>query len=79
MTTETIKHNGTTLTLAQEPYLDVVCVRVGDTVDVIDGEVYRAGATDSEHNIYQIYWTKLREASDGLEVADWDAYTVVER
>ena len=77
MTTETINHNGIALTLTQEPYIDTVHVRVGDTVEVIDGTVYRAHAQDAEEGDYQVYWTKLRETPDGLEVADWGAYTVI--
>jgi hypothetical protein len=75
MTNQTITHNGVTLTLTQEPYIDTVHLRVGDTVEVINGTVYRASAVDTDGNAYQVYWTRL---DDNNEVTDWSAYTVVD-
>jgi hypothetical protein len=70
----TINHNGRTLTLTQEPYIDTVYVRIGDTVEAIDGTVYRAAATDPEGNEYQVYWTRL---TPDQQIADWNMYTVL--
>jgi hypothetical protein len=69
----TIHHNGIILTLKQEPYIDTVHVRIGDTVETIDGTVYRAVAVDPDGNEYQVYWTRLTQDN---EVADWNTYTV---
>jgi hypothetical protein len=70
-------YQGKTLTLTQEPYIDYVRMRIGDTVEVIDGTVYRAHAVDAEDNDYEVFWTRLRDTSGGLEVADWTVYEVI--
>jgi hypothetical protein len=74
MTQTTVTHKGNTLTVTQEPYIDRVHVRIGDTVEMIEGTVYRAAAEDAEGNGYQVYWTRL---TPDQEVADWDTYTVL--
>jgi hypothetical protein len=79
----TVNHRGKLLTLTQEPYLDRIYRRIYDaqgaaTAQVIDGNVYRANATDAQSYGYIVFWTRLTETEDGLDVADWDEYVVAE-
>ena len=69
-----VNYKDRTLTVTDWPYLDHVERRVGDTVEVIRGDVYRAPAEDTDGNHYEVYWTRL---TDG-EVSDWSTYVVFE-
>lgn len=70
----TIQHNNKTLTLTQDPYATTVLNRqIGDTVETINGDVFRATATDQDGANYDVFWTTL---ADG-EVSDWNRYVVL--
>lgn len=64
---QTVSHEGKTLMLAQQPYLD----------GTHEHPIYRAAAEDAEGNLYRVMWQIVApDAEDESEACDWGRYEV---
>lgn len=70
-----VEHEGKTLEFLHIPYPNTICnLRIRDTVETINGNVWQVEAKDEDGNEYMVYWTALK--SDG-EPQDWSRCTVI--